>query len=209
MPPQDHHPHTWQGLEQEAYARVLDGVSDGVYVTDRERRILYWNRACEEITGYPAERAVGTCCFDNLLVHVDAGGRELCNDGCPVAATLIDGEPREAEVFLHHAEGHRVPVRVRTHPLRSSTGEIVAVVETFDSIAEKVSALEQIQQLKRLAYVDRLTGIANRRFLEEQLGLRAAEAERYRWRLGVIMMDIDLFKDVNDTAGHETGDLVL
>jgi diguanylate cyclase (GGDEF)-like protein/PAS domain S-box-containing protein len=209
MSPQYRRSHTLPSLEPEVYARILDGVSDGVYVTDRDRRILYWNKACEEITGYPAERAVGTCCFDNLLVHVAARRRELCTDGCPVAATFTDGEPREAEVLLHHAEGHRVPVRVRPQPLRLSTGEMVAVVETFDSIEEKMAALEEVRELKRLAYVDCLTGIGNRRLLAEQLDLRGAEAERCGWYLGVIMMDIDLFKNINDTAGHEVGDLVL
>ena len=194
---------------QDVYALILDEVGEGVYVTDRERRIVYWNRGSEEITGYEAKEAVGSRCRDNLLVHVDADGRALCDDGCPMAATLADAEPREVEVFLRHRLGHRVPVRVRARPLRSASGEIVAAVETFDSITEKMAALEQIRELEGQAYLDVLTGIANRRFLEDHLVVRSAEAERYGWGLGLIMMDIDKFKVFNDTYGHHTGDLVL
>jgi diguanylate cyclase (GGDEF)-like protein/PAS domain S-box-containing protein len=198
-----------QALGPEAYAAILEGVSEGVYVTDRDRRVLYWNPACEALTGYEANEAVGSHCSDDLLNHVDAAGRPLCLDGCPMAATLDDGEPREAEVYLHHRQGHRVPVRLRTRPIRSASGEIVAAVETFTSIADKAAALEQIRELEGLVYIDALTGVANRRFLEQNLASRIDEAGRYGWTLGLVMIDIDNFKAVNDTYGHEVGDLVL
>ena len=198
-----------EALGPEAYAAILEGVSEGVYVTDRDRRILYWNPACEALTGYGPDEAVGSHCSDDLLNHVDAAGRPLCLDGCPMAATLDGGEPREAEVYLHHRQGHRVPVRLRTRPIRSATGEIVGAVETFTSIADKAAALEQVKELERLVYVDVLTGVANRRFLERNLASRMDEAARYGWTLGLVMIDIDHFKAVNDTHGHEAGDLVL
>ena len=126
-----------------------------------------------------------------------------------MAATLDDGRPRVAEIYLHHRDGHRVPVRVHARPLRSPTGEIVAAVETFSSIADKVAALEQVGRLESLVYLDALTGIANRRFLEQNIVSRIDETARYGWTLGLIMMDIDHFKAVNDTYGHEVGDLML
>ncbi|MFH0917073.1 MAG: diguanylate cyclase [bacterium] len=196
-------------LGTDIYQAVLDGVSEGVYVTDRDRRIMYWNPACETLTGYGPKEAVGSRCRDNLLNHVDASGRQLCLEGCPLAATLDDGEPRVTEIYLHHRDGHRVPVRVRARPLRSATGEIVAAVETFSSIADKVAALEQIGRLESLVYLDALTGLANRRFLEQNIASRIDETTRYGWTLGLIMMDIDHFKAVNDTYGHEAGDLML
>lgn len=196
-------------LSPSDYAEILNGVGDGVYVTDHERTIIYWNKGCEEITGYDAGRAVGTHCYSNLLVHVDETGRELCHGGCPMAATLDDGVPRQAEVFLRHRQGHRLPVRVQTRPLRYPSGEIWGAVETFGPISGEMAALEQIRELESRVYVDTLTGIANRSFMQEHLATRSAEAERYGWGLGLIMMDIDHFKTVNDTYGHEAGDLVL
>jgi len=97
---------------------IIDSLYDGVYNVDRGRRIRYWNQRAECLTGYPASAVVGQFCYDNLLNHVDAAGKQLCRSGCPPAATMGDGEPREAKVFLCHHEGHRVPVRVRTTPVR-------------------------------------------------------------------------------------------
>jgi PAS domain S-box-containing protein len=54
--------------------KLLDSLFDGVYFVDRERRIRYWNQGAEHLTGYSASEAVGKYCFDNFLVHVDAGG---------------------------------------------------------------------------------------------------------------------------------------
>jgi len=126
-----------------------------------------------------------------------------------LAATLRDGLARESQLYLRHREGHRVPVRVRVRPLWSDSGEIVAAVETFDNVADHVAALEEIRELKDLVYVDSLTGIANRRFLEETLSMRMDEAARSGWGLGVVMMDVDGFKVVNDNYGHKTGDRLL
>lgn len=176
---------------------------------DTDDRIVLWNAPCEILTGYTAGETVGRGCSDELLMHVDSTGHRLCFDSCPMKAARSDGKPRQAEIYLHHKEGHRVPVRVHISPLRASTGEIVGAVQSFVDMSDKIAALEQVRRLQDLAYLDTLTGLANRRFLEEALDARLNESGRYGWTLGVIMMDIDHFKAVNDTYGHEAGDRVL
>jgi diguanylate cyclase (GGDEF)-like protein len=167
------------------------------------------NRGAEELTGYSAFEAVSRQCRDNLLCHVDESGRQLCLEGCPMAATLEDGESRSAEVFLHHKDGYRVPVRVTAVPLRGDVGEIVAAVETFSSNAEKMAALEQVRDLERIASVDALTDIPNRRFLQQSIATRLDEVARYGGSLSLVLLDIDHFKAVNDRYGHDAGDRVL
>ncbi len=196
-------------LDANTYRSILDVVGDGVYVLDAEGCIVYWNAACEALTGYSADQALGRRCSDELLKHVDGTGRLLCTDSCPMAATRADGQPRKAEVYVHHRLGHRVPVRVHIRPLRDRSGELVAVVQSFTDITDKLAALEQVKELESLAYLDPLTELPNRRLLERALEARLNEAGRYGWTLGFIMMDIDHFKAVNDTYGHETGDQVL
>ena len=196
-------------LGAERLRAVLDGITDGLYVTDTERRILFWNRAAETITGYTARQVLGKSCADGILQHTDETGRSLCNEGCPIMATVGDGRPREADVFLHHHQGERLPVRVRALPLLDAHGKIVGAVETFSSRAEQVAALELIETLESLAYVDSLTHLPNRRYLETALESRLNELQRYGWPFGAILMDIDHFKAVNDTHGHEVGDEVL
>ena len=83
----------------------------------------------------PFVQMLGHSCSDHLLNHVTADGAPLCQSHCPLAACMEDGLPREAEVFLHHADGHRVPVLVRGASLRDPSGEIVGAVETFSGNA--------------------------------------------------------------------------
>jgi PAS domain S-box-containing protein len=97
---------------------IIDSLYDQVYYLDRGRRIRYSNQRAECLTGLEASAVVGQFCYQDLLNHVDDTGRRLFCSGSPLAATMGDGEPREAEVFLRHDEGHRVPVRVRTTPVR-------------------------------------------------------------------------------------------
>jgi diguanylate cyclase (GGDEF)-like protein/PAS domain S-box-containing protein len=191
------------------YKALLDNLYDGVYFLDRERRIIYWNSGAERITGYSGDEVLGHCCRDNILMHADRDGRSLCKDFCPAARTMEDGNPAEAEVFLHHKEGHRVPVRTRISPLRDEDGAIIGAVEIFSDNSEKLASLSLIQDLEEKAFQDTLTGLPNRRFLEKLICTRLDEMSRYGWPFGLVFLDIDRFKLVNDSYGHDVGDEVL
>ena len=122
-------------MDDNFYKEILNSLQDGIYYLDRDRVITYWNRGAEKITGYPAEHVVGKSCRDNLLNHVNEQGQVLCNTHCPMAATMQDGKPREAYVYFHHAEGHRVPVLMRAVPIRDESGTIVGAVEQINNTA--------------------------------------------------------------------------
>ena len=108
--------------EKNFYKDIVDNLYDGVYFVDRDRVITYWNKGAERITGYSAKETLGRACRDNLLNHVTANGIELCKSNCPLAAVMQDGNPREAEVYLHHKDGHRVPIIVRATAMRDAEG---------------------------------------------------------------------------------------
>ena len=191
------------------YRQLVDNLEEGVYFVDRERRITYWNRGAEHLTGFARAEVEGRHCSDNILIHVDESGRQLCEDGCPVRQVIADGSEHVAQVFLHHKAGHRVPVRVRAAPIRDGDGYIVGAVETFADNSAERAAQEQAETLERLALLDPLTGIGNRRYLEAQLEAQLDQTHRYGWPLGVVFLDVDHFKWVNDTHGHLAGDEVL
>ena len=161
------------------YRTVLDQLYDGVYFVDPDRRIAYWNQSAETITGFSAAEVVGHKCADNILMHVDANGNNLCQGSCPLAQSLADGTPRAAEVYLHHKDGHRVPVHVRITTLRDSTGRVFGAAETFSENSTRLADLERISRLEQLAYLDALTELANRRFAEMTIKTRFFELERY------------------------------
>ena len=188
---------------------LLDEMFDGVYFVDLQRRITYWNRGAERITGFNSAEVMGRCCSENILVHVDGCGNQLCENGCPLSATIRRNDVGILQAYLHHRDGHRVPVTVRAAPMHDPEGNIVCAIEVFSDNSAAMSALEQVQALERAAYTDPLTGLPNRRLGESFLATRLDEQRREGWPFGVIMLDIDHFKRVNDSYGHEAGDEVL
>ena len=191
------------------YREILDGLYDGVYFVDRDRVVTFWNRGAARISGYGSEQMLGHSCSDHLLNHVTADGAPLCRTQCPLAACMADGVPREAEVFLHHADGHRVPVLVRGAPIRDDSGAIVGAVETFSGNAATWAVREEVRELRRRTQHDALTGAASRPYVEGQLRAVVAEFEGREPAAGLLFADVDHFKRFNDTYGHDVGDLVL
>jgi diguanylate cyclase (GGDEF)-like protein/PAS domain S-box-containing protein len=196
-------------ISPDFYATLLDNLYDGVYFVDRDRRITLWNKAAERITGFTRAEVVGKRCADNVLRHVDQRGNCLCEGACPLASTLGDDQLRSASVFLHHKDGHRLPVAIGVAPITDKQQKIIGAVEIFRDNSATVAALEHLKELEDLAYLDALTKIANRTYLEHFLVGKFNELRRLGWSFGVIFVDLDRFKLVNDTYGHQTGDVVL
>lgn len=193
----------------EFFRDVFDRLSDGVYFVNLRREITFWNAAAERITGYMREEVLGTACSDGILNHVDDAGTQLCLSGCPLAATMLDGKGREAKVFLHHKSGHRVPVLVRSAPIRDAGRSIIGAVEVFTDRSDPGETLRRVEELEQIAFLDPLTGAGNRRFADHVMTQRLSELGRNGWRFGLCFFDIDRFKSVNDRFGHEAGDAVL
>lgn len=195
--------------EPDAFRGMLDSLEDGVYLVDRRRRILFWNAAAERISGYEASEVVGRRCFENILRHIDCNGSRLCTGLCPLAYTMRDGVPRSGDIWLHHKAGQRVPVSVRVTPIRDGAGQVIGGMEFFTDRSRLVASEEQVSTLRALALNDPLTGLPNRRYFELELNSRLAAVRRHHHSLGLLFADIDRFKAINDTHGHDVGDMAL
>jgi diguanylate cyclase (GGDEF)-like protein/PAS domain S-box-containing protein len=196
-------------IDQGFYKKLLDEMSDGVYFVDRDRRILYWNDGAFRLTGYTAGELVGRQCQDNILCHVDQIGTKLCLEGSPLTASLEDGEAHSANVFLRHKEGRRVPVSVRVQPIKADDGAIAGAIEIFSDDSAKVEALRRSAGMERLAFLDQLTRLPNRRFMRMSMRTALSEYKVHKAPFGALMFDLDGFKVINDTNGHECGDRAL
>jgi PAS domain-containing protein len=78
---------------------ILDIMHDGIYFLDLDRKITYWNKGAEVISGFSRDEVIGKSCADNILIHVDENGIQLCHVSCPVKATMEDCMTREADVI--------------------------------------------------------------------------------------------------------------
>lgn len=190
-------------------AGVLDAIGDGIYVVDRERRIRFWNSGAERLTGYPADEAVGRWCGDGMLDHIDDDGASVCGSRCPLLETMRDGRRRECRVHLHHQDGSMVPVRVAASPLYDATGEITGAVEVFVDDSARVQTARAVAALTERTLLDPLTGLGNRALLDRVLAGRVDAHNAGGPPFGLLFIDVDRFKCVNDTHGHQVGDRVL
>jgi len=191
------------------FSDLIQHLFEGVYIVDQSRKIVFWNSGSEKITGYKSEEVLNKHCYSNILKHVTEDGKELCFEGCPLHQTLKTGEIQENDVFLHHKEGYRVPVSVKTFPLRDENGKITGSVEVFTDSRFQKSKYKENRKLRELLTIDTLTKVQNRRYLEFQMETLVREYKQFKTNFGILFFDIDHFKNVNDTYGHNVGDEIL
>jgi PAS domain S-box-containing protein len=115
-------------IEAQLFRSFSDAMPYGVCLVDLRGKILYWNAAAEEITGYLGHEVLGRTYRGDLLIHCGGinAGTEM---QCPVMEVLRDGRPVAAGLFLRHKLGHRVPIHVLAFPLRDSMGGMRGVGE--------------------------------------------------------------------------------
>jgi diguanylate cyclase (GGDEF)-like protein/PAS domain S-box-containing protein len=184
-------------------------LSDGIYFVDKVRKITYWNRAAEVLTGHKAAKVMGKYCWDDILTHHKVQTENLCEKYCPLEKTITDGKSRKAEAYVRHKDGHLLPVVMRMAPLRDTKDQIIggAVILTDNSATTAMS--ERSEAYEKLALHDPLTKLANRRYMDMILNNKFMEMVRYGWPFGILFVDIDRFKEVNDRYGHDIGDKIL
>jgi diguanylate cyclase (GGDEF)-like protein/PAS domain S-box-containing protein len=195
-----------QGIDG-AFRHILDAISDGVYVVGPDHTIVYWSAGAARITGYAPEDVVGRRCDEEILVHTDLSGTRLCVSGCPLHDCIDTGrEHTIREVFLRRKDGERLAVYVKTAVFDVEGRRYgVEIFGELESVAGK-ELTGRIQELSDSAISDPLTGLFNRRYLDAALAQQFAMFKRLGRRYGVIQMDIDQLKEVNDRLGHAIGD---
>jgi PAS domain S-box-containing protein len=139
------------GFEQVGAREILDALADGAYITDPDRKIVFWSRAAERLTGWPAQDVVGHRCAENILVHVDKDGNPLCGEEhCPLHRAMVTGEMSGEPllVFAQHKQGHRIPVEVSVAPLRDQSGRTVGGIEVFRDLTSMVEDLRRAKVIQ-------------------------------------------------------------
>lgn len=188
---------------EERYRLILEGSRDGLWDWDMENNQVFYSDRWFEMLGYhPAEIAstpdlwLQLCHPDDLQLISRTFARVLSQPS----------ESMEFEARLRHKHEHYVPVLTRARIVRDASGKAIRMAGSNQDLTERKRYEQQIQQL---AFNDPLTGLPNRRYLQDQIA-RAILACARSGQIGCLMfIDLDHFKELNDSLGHHEGDLLL
>lgn len=183
---------------------LLDAAGEGIYGVDQNGNIDFINPSALAMLGLTEAEALGRNSHD-LFHDRKLDGSHYPEVECPLHQTLIDGQRREMEEVFLRRNGEPFFVHLVTTPVIDDGRQLGAEVVFLDISARKAMEAE----LTRLATIDMLTGVANRRHFMAQATTELARIERFGQPASVLMLDLDNFKQVNDTHGHAAGDAVL
>jgi len=180
--------------ERQKFRTVVECLGEGITVKDLDYRILYQNTAMTEMFG----DWTGSACYEIF------GLNGPCQE-CPTINALKDGQAHSSSRSLQY-DGRTMHIESTASVLRDSHGTVTGTVEIIRDISERIKN-EQI--IREMAFLDPLTGLSNRRLFEDRLEQAIAKSRRYGIQFGLLTLDLDHFKKINDNYGHDAGDQVL
>jgi diguanylate cyclase (GGDEF)-like protein len=203
--------------QQQFAVNLMEHLVTATFVLDREGKVIIWNRACERLTGIMAQEVIGTS--DHWQAFYDK--QRMC-----LADVLVQNRAEELDdLYVFHAKPSlygngfraenwcvmprlekRLYIAFDAGPIYDSLGNLIAVVETLRDMTDYKKAQEA---LEHMAIIDDMTGLSNRRYFDERLNAEWSHARRSHQPLSLIMLDVDFFKQFNDTYGHQAGDECL
>ncbi|MBT1073558.1 putative bifunctional diguanylate cyclase/phosphodiesterase [Pelotalea chapellei] len=181
-------------------AKVFENTVEGVIITDAETKILAVNRAFSQVTGYGIEDVL------NLTPQILKSGRHEPEFYEDMWKSLKQSGQWVGEIWNKRKTGEIYPERLTIGVVRDTTGEVGHYVGVFSDISDVKRTQER---LDFLAHHDLLTCLPNRLLFNQRLKQSLALAQRNNRQLAVVFIDLDHFKNVNDTLGHDLGDELL
>lgn len=196
-------------LSDPSFRYIIDHMSIGAYLVRPDRKILYWNHAAEQITGYSEKWIVGKTCPESQLLHLNKDGVPLCETFCPLLRTLETGKAHREKLWARHKDNYRILLEVVMIPIRDKTGTIIGAAELFDRVSKEQYSEDMVKSLYDAATHDPVSGLSGRRYMENYLKYKISEYRLFNIPFAVLFLDIDEFHQFNNLHGHDAGDRVL
>ncbi len=187
---------------------ILEYLNEGVYFTDLNQNILYCNSGAERITGYRLEEIV-TKRYCDILLHTNQNSESLCEEQCLTEKAGKEGKVQETFKFIYHKDGHMVPVTIRTFPVYDKAGQITGFIEMITDNSRQKLGQAKVNALTQAAYVDSLTGLFSKQYLEHRVLTRLSVMPDSGSSFGIVYINIVGFRAINDKYGVTQGDKVL
>jgi diguanylate cyclase (GGDEF)-like protein/PAS domain S-box-containing protein len=198
---------TGEGLfeDKERAQLTLNSMGDAVLSTDTSGKVTYLNEVAEHLSGWSRKDASGRP-FHEVLRIIDGNTHEPCRDPMELAMQQNKTVGLTTNCILIRRDGHEIEIEDSAAPIHDREGRIAGSVIVFHD----VSAVRAIaRQISHLAQHDVLTDLPNRMLLTDRITQAISLAHRNRRKLAVLFLDLDGFKQVNDSLGHAIGDELL
>lgn len=187
--------------DPEIYQTVLDTLQTGVYIVDRNRRIRFWNEGAEQITGYLRQDVVGHFLRDHLL---SAGNdvKDLDSEPeDPINLVFRDGKSSVMDVAILHKDGYRVPIVLRTSPIRNSHGAVIGAAESFEKNRSASDWTRRQAAFAEFSCLDGATGVPAQGFMETQLAEHLTGYTENYIPFGILLIQVDRMQEFRVTRG--------
>ena len=186
---------------------TMEMLGEGVLIFDRSGRVVHVNNAASRILSSSFDQLLARHAHDRRWQFISPDGSPLSVDAHPAVSTLQTGRTRRNVTMGIPKPGGAVTwISASSRVVPDERGLIERVIVTFTDITERRSILEQ---LEHQAHHDQLTDLANRRLFHLELGRAISRSRRNGCAVAIVYMDLNGFKQINDTLGHHTGDAVL
>ncbi|MBI5777923.1 MAG: sensor domain-containing diguanylate cyclase [Planctomycetes bacterium] len=193
-------------ITNDLFKVIVDNFCMGVYLTNPEGKITYWNQGAERLMGYTHSEVLGKYSRDILIKELPQNSYKA---QYPVFRAISTDLPVREEAIYFRKDGHPIAVYTYTSTLKDCNNQTVGTAEVFWDNITNFEHMRKMEQLKRLSLMDHLTNVGNRRYGEINLGIKLNSLRSYGYNFGVLFIDVDDLKHINDTRGHSAGDKVL
>jgi len=173
------------------FQAVLENLQTGVHLVDRERRILFWNEGAQRITGHLRQDVVGRFLRDHLMKAKGDAKDSDSDSGDPVNAAFRDGKSSVTEVSILHKDGYRVPIVLRTVPIRNSHGEVIVAAESFDLNFSAPGRTRRHALIAEKECWDALAGVPSRTFMETHLSESLTSFVERQAAFSILLIEVD------------------
>jgi len=187
--------------DREIYRAVLESLPTAVYVVDRFGKILLWNDGAERITGHRRQDVLGRSSQDDFLCHADADNNEMTGTQTPLAATLREGKASDSQISLQHKSGHRIPVRLRTVPIRNAHGHLVGAAECFEESMAVADWDRRQNKLAAYGCLDQASGTLHHGVVQSHLRESLATFAEHQVPFSILCIAIDRLEQVTTRHG--------